>query len=101
MRQEIFELFRNKESITSTQEGEQLERAIKKLEKNVSANSNKLGNAFERIESISASIDGHMDLVNAEVNKGIAKIVSFVNEKVSRPLSEAISNLGEKTDNLS
>ena len=42
-----------------------------------------------------------MDLVNAEVNKGIAKIVSFVNEKVSRPLSEAISNLGEKTDNLS
>jgi hypothetical protein len=49
------------------------------MEKAIALNSGKINAAYEKIESISSSIDGHMDLVNAEVNKAIAKIVGFVN----------------------
>lgn len=37
-----------------------------------------------------------MDLINTELNKAISKIVGFVNEKVSKPLSESIAELKEK-----
>ena len=60
---------------------------FRKIEKSVTSNTNKLTLAFEKIDSIDSSIDGHMDLVNVEVNKAISKIVGFVNDKVSRPLT--------------
>lgn len=41
-----------------------------------------------------------MELVNAEVNKAIAKIVGFVNEKVSKPLPENLELLSRRIDVL-
>ncbi len=41
-----------------------------------------------------------MDLVNAEVNKAISKIVGFVNEKVSKPITENIDRLTTRLDSL-
>lgn len=41
-----------------------------------------------------------MDLINAEVNKTISKIVAFVNEKVSKPINESIATLTEKMNSL-
>ena len=51
----------------------------------MAVNSGKIVGVYEQIEGINSSIDGHMELVNAEVNKAIAKIVSFINDKVSKP----------------
>ena len=39
-----------------------------------------------------------MELINTELNKAIRKIVGFVNEKVSKPLSESIAELKERLD---
>lgn len=56
-------------------------------------NSGKIADASERIDSTSSGIEGHMELINAEVNKAIAKIVNFVNDKVSKPLTDNIDQL--------
>ena len=58
---------------------EEVERTIRKMEKSVSLNTGKIFGAYEKIEAISSSLDGHMDLINTELNKAISKIVSFVN----------------------
>lgn len=49
------------------------------MEKNLSLNNGKVWSAIEKIEGVGSSIDGHMELVNAEVNKAINKIVTFIN----------------------
>lgn len=41
-----------------------------------------------------------MDLINAEVNKAISKIVSFVNEKIGKPTNESIAKLTERMEKL-
>ena len=41
-----------------------------------------------------------MDLINVEVNKAIAKIVNFVNDKVSRPLTDNIESLTKKMEKI-
>ena len=56
----------------------------------INLNTTQISSTNDKIESISSSIDGHMDLINAEVNKAISKIVNFVNEKVSKPITDSI-----------
>lgn len=34
-----------------------------------------------------------MQIINVEVNKGISKIVTFINEKVTKPVNESILKL--------
>ena len=58
---------------------EEMERGLRKMEKNLSLNNGKVWSAIEKIEGVGSSIDGHMELVNAEVNKAINKIVTFIN----------------------
>ena len=41
-----------------------------------------------------------MDLINAEVNKAISKIVNFINDKVSKPLTTSIDSLTQRIDIL-
>lgn len=77
---------------------EEHDRLMKKLEKAVVLNSGKINVSIEKIEAISSSIDGHMDLVNVEVNKAIAKIVGFVNEKVSKPITENVELLSRRIE---
>ena len=77
-----------------------MERIIRKLEKNVGLNTTKVWGAMEKIEGVGNSIDGHMELVNAEVNKAINKIVTFVNEKVSIPFTESIGDLNKRIEQV-
>ena len=44
---------------------EELERGLRKMEKNLSLNNNKVWAAMDKIEGVGSSIDGHMELVNA------------------------------------
>ena len=39
-------------------------------------------------------------MVNAEVNKAISKIVGFVNEKVSKPMTESVERLARRIDEM-
>jgi hypothetical protein len=48
---------------------------------------------MEKIEGLSSSLEGQVDLINTELNKAMSKIVNFVNEKVSRPLNESLSDI--------
>jgi hypothetical protein len=93
MREEIRNTVRKDEgsrSVLGEERIEEVERCIKRLEKGMVLNSGKITTAYDRMDSISSSIDGHMDLINAEVNKAIAKIVNFVNDKVSKPLTDSL-----------
>jgi|688.fasta_scaffold190080_2 hypothetical protein len=48
---------------------------------------------MEKIEGLSSSLDGQIDLINSELNKAMSKIVSFVNEKVSKPLNDSLADI--------
>jgi hypothetical protein len=45
-------------------------------------------------------LDGHVDLISAEFNKAYNKIVSFVNEKLSRSISETIAKMTERMERI-
>jgi chromosome segregation ATPase len=98
MREELAALVRQRE--VAEERWNELDRTVKRLEKGEPANNGRITAAFDKIDSISSSIEGHMDLVNVEVNKAIAKIVGFVNDKVSRPLTESIAQVNERLDRL-
>jgi DNA anti-recombination protein RmuC len=71
MREEIQGVLRkmsevNPKSISSFSDErlEEFEKVVRKIDKGLALNSGKIAGAYERIEAISSSIDGHMDLVN-------------------------------------
>ncbi len=56
-------------------------------------NTSTIYEAMEKIEGLSSSLDGQIDLINSELNKAMSKIVSFVNEKVSKPLNDSLADI--------
>ena len=55
---------------------------------------------MEKIEGLSSSLEGQIDLINSELNKAMSKIVSFVNEKVSKPLNESLLDILSRLERI-
>jgi len=55
---------------------------------------------MEKIEGLSSSLDGQIDLINSELNKAMNKIVSFVNEKVSKPLNDSLLDILSRLERI-
>lgn len=73
---------------------------MRKTEKNLGLNTSTIYEAMEKIEGLSSSLEGQVDLINSELNKAMNKIVSFVNEKVSKPLNESLSDILSRLERI-
>ncbi len=73
---------------------------VRKTEKNLALNTSTIYEAMEKIEGLSASLEGQVDLINSELNKAMSKIVSFVNEKVSKPLNESLLDILSRLEKI-
>lgn len=93
MREEIQDALRLRGSDMSEERLQELDRVVRKTEKNLALNTSTIYEAMEKIEGLSSSLDGQIDLINSELNKAMSKIVSFVNEKVSKPLNDSLLDI--------
>ena len=73
---------------------------VRKTEKNLALNTSTIYEAMEKIEGLSASLEGQVDLINSELNKAMSKIVSFVNEKVRKPLNESLLDILSRLEKI-